>query len=349
MRNRDGVVGPWSPPNPPNPFQLGLDSPDNLKRWEAWVRASVFDYELISRIGFTTDPAHRRVSLWHLKVTPPANPGHHPTPHYHPLLDFVRPKDEIYEGQLRFLDQYADLRADRESEVISQLGGGLWFLASVAFLHPERTKWTLELLSTAIRLASTVEMRIKQGLSVRRPVEFSPQVQPMIQTPSHGSTPSGHATESFICALVLLRLLQAAPATRNQADVHYGQQLMRIASRIAVNRTVAGVHFPVDSACGCLLGLTLAEYFVQRCTANAQYCSWHFLGDQFPNPNPQVGGAPAMPPNDGDFYWSALYDATLDLQTETDYAKKHRIESLQGDTPSIALPWLWQQAVAEWF
>ena len=42
---------------------------------------------------------------------------------------------------------------------------------------------------------------------------------------------------------------------------------MRLATRIAVNRTIAGVHFPIDSAAGAVLGLTLGLYFVARCQA----------------------------------------------------------------------------------
>ena len=38
---------------------------------------------------------------------------------------------------------------------------------------------------------------IKHALACRRPIEYSPQVQPMILTPSHGSLPSGHSTKSF--------------------------------------------------------------------------------------------------------------------------------------------------------
>ena len=46
-------------------------------------------------------------------------------------------------------------------------------------------------------------MQIKHALAVRRPIEFSPQVQPTIVTPAHGSLPSGHATEAYTMAVVL--------------------------------------------------------------------------------------------------------------------------------------------------
>src|SRR3546814_18772370 len=48
-------------------------------------------------------------------------------------------------------------------------------------------------------------------------------------------------------------------------DPAWGEQLMRLAARIAINRTVAGLHFPVDSAAGALLGLTLGRYLAARC------------------------------------------------------------------------------------
>ena len=96
---------------------------------------------------------------------------------------------------------------------MTQLGGGLTFLPPIPFLHPARTPYTLELLAAALRLANFVEMRFKHALACRRPNEFSPQVQPMILTPSHGAFPSGHATEAFMAAFVLWRLLQAASDT----------------------------------------------------------------------------------------------------------------------------------------
>ena len=71
------------------------------------------------------------------------------------------------------------------------------FWASVVPLYPLRHPRTLELIQLAIRLAKYVEMCFKHTLSVRRAHEYSPQIQPIIQTPGHGAFPSGHATEAL--------------------------------------------------------------------------------------------------------------------------------------------------------
>jgi hypothetical protein len=103
---------------------------------------------------------------------------------------------------------------------------------------------------------------------------FSPQIQPIIQTPTHGAFPSGHATEAHIVATVLTHLLAAAdhpkdPAfARRSVEAAIAQtQHYRLAARIAINRTVAGVHYPVDSAAGAVLGITLGDFLVARASA----------------------------------------------------------------------------------
>ena len=109
-------------------------------------------------------------------------------------------------------------------------------------------------------------MRVKHALACRRPVEYSPQIQPMISTPGHGSLPSGHATESFAAAFVFYALIAFTKTESVAIDTNDPTfiQLMRISERIATNRTVAGVHFPVDSVAGMVLGHTLAEFFIAR-------------------------------------------------------------------------------------
>jgi hypothetical protein len=163
---------------------------------------------------------------------------------------------------------------------------------------------------------------------------MSPQVQPMILSPGHGSLPSGHATEAHIVAHVLWSLLTAADATKTYP---WFDQLMRQAARVAINRTIAGVHFPVDSAAGQVLGLALGEYFVHRARAAGvagSYRSWQFLGTSYPA---------AL-----DFDWRQLFvQGTTNRHAPTSgYASQ--IAAAEVAAPSAPLYWLWQRAVGEW-
>ncbi len=54
-------------------------------------------------------------------------------------------------------------------------------------------------------------------------------------------------------------------------------QLDRQSARITTNRVIAGVHFPVDSMAGRMLGVALGEYFVGRCTGDQTFMSRKFL------------------------------------------------------------------------
>ena len=94
--------------------------------------------------------------------------------------------------------------------------------------------------------------------------------------------------DAALCLVVLLALpvlwllLRASGTNPYAAELGWGTQLMRTAARIAINRTVAGVHFPVDSAAGAVLGLTLGHYLVARCQHAASFEAWKFDGTKYP-------------------------------------------------------------------
>ena len=175
--------------------------------------------------------------------------------------------------------------------------------------------------------------------AVKRPIEFSPQVQPMIPTPTHGSLPSGHATEAFLMARILWRLLIESKAPQYSDRAYWGTMLMRQASRIATNRTVAGVHFPVDSVAGATLGLTLADHVHAMCRGGG----WTSATLNTPNFDPEQ-----------DFDWHQLYSAESNEMAEHAVSdrgvwlqtKHHDDPDCEG--PSPALTWLWNKALDEW-
>jgi hypothetical protein len=196
---------------------------------------------------------------------------------------------------------------------------------------------TMELIKVALMLASFVVQRFKHSLCVRRPHEYSPQIQPIIMTPGHGSYPSGHATQAFTIARLLLAL--QATAAANVPIPLLEQQLMAQAARIAINRTVAGVHFPVDSLVGQVLGMTLSNYFIARC-----------------GPEVPLAPPPALPlvgdwtfdgtdATIGDFNGGEFYDATNQAFVAQTFATTGNPISVNG---SDLLHWLWTAAVAEW-
>ena len=173
------------------------------------------------------------------------------------IAELVRPPPIVFSGQVPLVKGWASLREERAAEILAQIDNTFAFLASVVYLHPARTPRTFELLAIAIQMAVNVEMRVKHALACYRPSELSPQIQPMLTTPGHGSLPSGHATQAYVTVHVLKRLLNLRPGTHDNEIL----QLDRQVARIATNRVIAGVHFPLDSIAGRALGQSLGEYF----------------------------------------------------------------------------------------
>lgn len=316
--SRAALVGPFSGASLKTPDQV-FASPSSLSRWDDETCLRTCLSELLEGLLFTTQAAHKQAHLEHTDL--------HTIPLKRRRLITLRaPGKAIFKQQLDLVAAYADLRSDRSAEIMAQVTGLMAFWAAVIGLRPHRHKKTLQLMDLGVSLAVHIGMRFKHIFATQRPVEMSPQVQPMIPTPGHGSWPSGHATEAFIVATLLEALLDAAQPEAGNGHA-CREQLQRLAGRIAVNRTVAGLHFPVDSAVGRLLGTALGEFFVARCVGSSVR-QRGFDGGLFVRP-----GNEAM-----DF---SLHDA-LDSGAG----------SAVGPTVVLSaaplLAWLWQGALQEW-
>ncbi|MDP3923576.1 MAG: phosphatase PAP2 family protein, partial [Hydrogenophaga sp.] len=251
------------------------------------------------------------------------------TPRRHTLLMLRAPDRALLEQQMTLVAAYADLRGDRGAEILAQMGPPIDFWAGVVGLQPHRHKKTLQVLDLCFGLAVHVEMRFKHMFAVVRPMQLSPQIQPMIADPGHAAWPSGHATEAFIVAHVLSSLLKAARPGKQQRPGNEATevQLQRLAARIAVNRTVAGVHYPVDSAVGRMLGTVLGQFLVAR-SQGGTLREHAFDGLKFQGTDGEpLDFQPQQP---------------LDSGAGSVHGKPHRIEA------GSLLSWLWQEAIKEW-
>ena len=170
------------------------------------------------------------------------------------LCTLQAPDVPALESQLVWLRNYADLRLDRLPEINIQINDILSFFGAQAQLDSAARRRSLELMIATQRLTYMLVMRVKSLTWTPRPIDLSNRVQPVVQTPDHSSFPSGHATEAFALATVLSQMaFSQAPA----AAVAASALPYRLAHRIATNRVVAGVHYPIDSAAGAHLGCAI--------------------------------------------------------------------------------------------
>jgi hypothetical protein len=162
----------------------------------------------------------------------------------------------VFDAQVDKVLRAAVEREDRLPEILSQTDDFWPFFESIVGVSLRSAPRLWELLTVAQGVAFHLVMALKHGVAARRPVQCSSLVMPVIATPGHGSLPSGHATLAAMQAELLTALLY--PGGGSFAK-HQATQLDRLVRRIAFNRVVAGVHFPLDSLVGYALGTQIAR------------------------------------------------------------------------------------------
>src|SRR5258707_1129800 len=124
----EGIAGPWTRPEA-GPADTEPDQNKEMRRWEARARAYVLDFELLSSLKFQAsgDAANATGKVF-------VNGSDK-------LVELMRPSAEcIRKNQLDHVVAYADLRRDREAEILSQINDLETFFGSVCPLHPERNR-----------------------------------------------------------------------------------------------------------------------------------------------------------------------------------------------------------------
>lgn len=172
------------------------------------------------------------------------------------LLTLKPPGAAKLQAQLDMVLDAADERPDRLTEILVQ-ARSLWpFWTAVSHVVPGQAPRTAELMAVVQAVAGHMGHQFKHVLAVPRPTDLSPAVQPCITTPGHGAMPSGHAISAFMA----LRMLQALlPGSKIGSVDTVGIALDRTARRIAANRVVAGLHFPLDNCAGWCVAETAFE------------------------------------------------------------------------------------------
>jgi len=234
--------------------------------------------------------------------------------------------DQLIEAQLLQVFDSRQLRAERAHEIVHELSMSPAYWANIVGKPLHNMPHVLEFMSAALQLATQVVMQFKHAVALPRPSQLSSQIQPIISVPGHGALPSGHSTQFHMVA----RLMSALHGAHNRGAASTEQVtglLFRRAERVANNRTIAGVHYPMDSMAGCILGDTLANFLLAACSP-ADY--HHGTFDMTPLlDNGHIG-----------FH----VDSYLN-NSSPQYAKGTRCE-LNFRAP--VLMWLWDKANAEW-
>jgi hypothetical protein len=301
-----------------------MAAPDNLRAYPDWCRQVVLSNEILSRLIYGFEPTGGMAVVHLLDLSSPEQISSSP------LAQLIAPDPEDFVAQTRVVHDYADLRPDRMGEISDQVGDIMGYFIRLLPFDMARMPRNADMLGLVRNCALHAAQQCKHLLSCRRPDAFSAQIQPMIQTPGHSALPSGHATEAFAIAETLRRLVPNEYRAEG-----LDTQMMQMAARIAVNRTVAGVHFPADSFAGAMLGFAVADVIARRAGRTEDITPVLFDGRGI---------------RQADFYMARVWKdgERQDFATDDGVEITRFGQDPIGTDTSVLLRWLWNEAVKEW-
>ena len=186
-------------------------------------------------------------------------------------LDALLPKNQAdIHAELDELHTLIEYRAGVMSEAIAQVSNPWAYFRGILMCNSSSAPATHALVQIANHIGQFQVMHYKKHFNRSRPSQYSPHLLTPIDVPGHAAYPSGHATESFLIALCLERVMPPAAST----PVGFApappppplpgiSPLQQMAMRIARNREVIGLHFPSDSKAGRLLAIETFNILLQ--------------------------------------------------------------------------------------
>ena len=151
------------------------------------------------------------------------------------------PNDADIIKELKQLITLIDYRPQVAAEAIAQSNNILIYFQGVLSFSNTSHPLTYRLCHSALRVAQFVAMHKAKPIYRRaRPSQLCPSLMPLIEVPGHASFPSGHATEAYMLAGMLTKVMPNGAAG----------PLDRMAERVARNREVMGLHYRSDTRAG---------------------------------------------------------------------------------------------------
>lgn len=197
------------------PMPRASHAPFTLAQWDPWRRAQVVIVETHATnwIASVKVPAWRNAQqAWEQETG----------------------RTELYE-----LWHKAAFRPAALAEIVQQAADSRTPFFRLLSATPQSHPRTSELIEAALGVAFQAVIWFKARNERARPSQVEPLLYPPLPIPAHSAYPSGHATQSRLMAYVLA-------VVRPDLD----RELRFIAREIAVNREIAGLHYPTDSIAG---------------------------------------------------------------------------------------------------
>jgi hypothetical protein len=149
-------------------------------------------------------------------------------------------------------------RETRYAEIVHQDGaeGALSYWFGMLMIDPGNAPATCLLVNVARRVGELVVMCLKNHYRFPRPSQLCPAIVPMIDPPVTPSFPAGHALQSYLVSFCLQGglLEDRVDADGKPVEAETVPQswllLDELAERVAHNRIIAGLHYPLDNEGG---------------------------------------------------------------------------------------------------